>query len=140
MSDIEPPRILIVDDDRLMRNLMREILIRGGFRVIEAEDGQTALGLLETLSGLRVLVTDWHMPGGVDGGRLAVLALRRRPELRVMMVSGAQPQGGDFAAVARFLPKPFMASALLREVGRLIDAPRVIGPVAWARPAAATSH
>ena len=62
-----PPRILVVDDSRAQRMLLASTLRRGGFDVFEADGGAAALDLMET-EDLRLVLSDWMMPGmtGLD--------------------------------------------------------------------------
>ncbi len=62
-----PPRILVVDDSRAQRMLLASTLRRGGFEVFEADGGAAALELMDT-HGLRLVLSDWMMPGmtGLD--------------------------------------------------------------------------
>ncbi|MGS4945244.1 PP2C family protein-serine/threonine phosphatase [Meridianimarinicoccus sp. RP-17] len=62
-----PPRILVVDDSRAQRMLLASTLRRGGFEVFEADGGAAALDLMEA-HGLRLVLSDWMMPGmtGLD--------------------------------------------------------------------------
>jgi len=73
----DPPRILVVDDSRAQRMLLASTLRRGGFEVFEADGGEAALALMEA-HGLRLVLSDWMMPGmtGLDLCR----AVRARQE------------------------------------------------------------
>ncbi|MGY2050432.1 response regulator [Methylobacterium sp. JK268] len=119
----EPPAdVLIVEDDRLLRDLMGEILTRSGIRVAAARDGNAALcllgeGGLGEESGPRVLVTDPDVSGAAP---FAGAAQRRWPGLRVVMASGAWPDVAHLPGAVRVLPKPFRPSTFLREIGALL--------------------
>jgi signal transduction histidine kinase/ActR/RegA family two-component response regulator len=123
-------RIVVVDDEPEVRQVVARLLRRLGHDVVEAENGFTGLGLLEQHQAT-VLVTDMVMPG-MGGAELGRLALASDPQLRVLYVSGYT--GEDMQLVGaersrdRFLAKPFTAHEL---IGALDD---LMGPSAE-RPA-----
>jgi diguanylate cyclase (GGDEF)-like protein/PAS domain S-box-containing protein len=91
------PRVLVVDDDAASRKLMRKTLLREGFEVIEAEDGQQALAVFDEQHPDIVLL-DVEMP--VMDGFTACMNLRQRQQadhLPVLMVTGLE----DVASVNR---------------------------------------
>ncbi|ACA15271.1 response regulator receiver protein [Methylobacterium sp. 4-46] len=112
-----PADVLIVEDDRLMRTLMGEILARAGIRAAEAGDADSAVRMLGEGPGPRVLVTD---PGMSGGAPFAGAAQRRWPGLRVVMTSGSWAEAEPLPTAFRLLPKPFRPSVFLREVGALL--------------------
>ena len=80
--------ILLVEDDSGLRNLNVELLQNLGYNVIEAIDGAEALPIVERYQDhLHLLLTDVVMPG-MNGQQFAEEALRLRPTLKVMFVSG----------------------------------------------------
>ncbi|TRW17824.1 hybrid sensor histidine kinase/response regulator [Glacieibacterium frigidum] len=118
-ADPRGARVLLVEDDRAVRLVLRRALERGGVVVTEAIDALAALPLIEDASiAIDVLVTDVMMPG-MDGPELIARARALRPGLPVVLMSGyAEPP--QRAAVAdhatMFLAKPFGAAALLTAV------------------------
>ncbi len=111
---VEAERILVVEDQELLRRATRRILRRRGYEVVEAADGAEAMARAEERS-IDVLITDLVMPGG-NGVEVAARITERHPAVRVIFMSGyashavveAVPPG------AVFLPKPFDEAALLR--------------------------
>ena len=88
---IEPAKtILVVDDDRDVREVAVAVLEAVGYRVIEAESGDEAYRLLQLHPELPVdlLFTDVVMPGRLDGIDLAEAARILRPRLRVLYATG----------------------------------------------------
>ena len=81
--------VLLVEDEPLIREIMAESLRDAGHDVIEAEDGVAALAALHTLPmPLSILVTDFHMPGDIDGAQVAAQARALFPALPVVIASG----------------------------------------------------
>lgn len=80
--------VLLVEDDAEVRKVFRRQLSDLGHMVIEAAAGDEALSIVENVPELSVLVSDIVMPGAMDGRTLARLAVARRPELRVVLITG----------------------------------------------------
>ena len=107
-------RLLLVDDEDLIRSGTAEMLRELGHTVFEAGGGQEALAILETTPDIEALVTDYMMPH-MDGAVLARRARERHPQLAVLVVTGYA--GGDLDIGYTQLAKPFrqadLAAALL---------------------------
>ena len=115
--------ILVVDDEPVLRAIVREILHEEGYAVIEAADGRVMLEIMARERPDLVLM-DVMMPG-VDG-RDAYRQLRSRPENRdvpVVMMSAAVQSHGLDPSIAGFVPKPFDITDLIALVTRLIGHP-----------------
>ena len=128
--------VLVVDDEPVLRFLMREILQDEGYAVIDAADGKTMLELLQGVQPDLVLM-DVMMPG-VDG-REAYQALRSRadvPDLPVVMMSAAVQPGQLDPSIAAFLRKPFDLTELVELVAHLIGPPHEDGKVKTTGPGA----
>jgi signal transduction histidine kinase len=81
--------ILVVEDDETVRFFSVEALRELSYRVLEAGDGPTALGLLKNLDeNIQLLLTDVVLPSGMNGADLAAEALRLRPGLKVLFTTG----------------------------------------------------
>ena len=65
------PAVLIVEDEPLVRLCAVETVEGAGFEVIEAANADEAIRILESRSDIRVVFTDLHMPGSMDGLNLA---------------------------------------------------------------------
>lgn len=102
------PVVLVVDDDPLLRMLARDVFEDEGFTVIEAGNGDAALGALEAHPDIGILFTDVDMPGGLDGLQLARLTHRAFPDIGVLVASGkAMPRANELPPGARFIRKPY---------------------------------
>jgi signal transduction histidine kinase len=117
-----PCLVLLVEDDADVRTVMRRQLTDIGHKVIEARAGDEALAIIDSVAGLSVLVSDIVMPGAMDGRRLADLAKQKRPELRVVLVTGyaegLEVQGGErppFTVLRKPCTKEELAAAIETE-------------------------
>jgi CheY-like chemotaxis protein len=79
--------VLVVDDEPMVRMLVRETLEDHGYEVIETGDGQSAIGILESDRPISLLVTDVSLPG-LNGRELAETAKRLRPDLKILFMTG----------------------------------------------------
>lgn len=119
--------ILLVEDEVPVRSVTRQLLERNGYTVLEAADGPAALALIDGGSGGRhidLLLTDVIMPG-MSGRELAVELRARRPDLRVLYMSGytddAVVRHGMLEPGLAYLEKPFRPATLLRKVREVLQ-------------------
>ena len=117
--------VLLVDDEVAVRELVRDLLRRCGYNVIEATDVHDACALFARhRDDIRLLVTDIVMPQ-MNGRQLAEQFVAEQPALKVLYMSGYTDdqvlvQGA--AAVPSFLQKPFTPDVLARTVRAVLDA------------------
>jgi len=115
-------RLLLVDDEPAIRDLVARILTHRGYLVVTAATGNEALRLLRSnTEPFDLLITDHSMPG-ISGLELASRARRESPAIRVLITS-ALPTA-DLApevstAALRFLQKPYAAADLFRSLEEL---------------------
>ncbi len=119
-------RVLLVEDEILVRNLAVRIFTEGGYEVLSVGSASEALGLSqETISDLDLIVTDIVLPG-MNGRDLASALVKKCPDVKVIYMSGytdgAFEADGIIAEEINFLAKPFTASSLLRKVRTVLDA------------------
>jgi two-component system, cell cycle sensor histidine kinase and response regulator CckA len=116
--------ILLVEDDRSVRDVMGRILEREGHRVLFAADGRAALEIVDARgSEIDLVVSDVVMPvmGGVE---FVEVLWRTRPELQVVLVSGYSEReltAGIRDRVAGFLEKPFSPRAVAEVIRRALE-------------------
>ncbi|MCC6316123.1 MAG: response regulator [Gemmatimonadaceae bacterium] len=119
-------RVLLVEDDPAVRALTRRMLREAGYTVQEASDAYEALGLVGAdCAGFDLVVTDVIMPG-MGGRDLAAELRRRRPDMRILFMSGYLdidlPSLG-LDGRTRLLSKPFTRASLLRDVSEMVELP-----------------
>ncbi len=110
--------VLLVEDDTAVRLLTSQILLRAGFKVLEANDGLSALQLAERYAApIDLLLTDIVMPEGLDGVQVAGAVRARRPAIAVVYMSGytndARIESSLLNYGGRFIQKPFTPEALV---------------------------
>jgi CheY-like chemotaxis protein len=112
--------ILIVEDQEATAQITRILLESWGYHVLEAHNGGEALEIFERENGeIQLLLTDVTMPG-ISGPQLAHQMLCRRPELRVVFMSG-YPNDELTNRKCAFLPKPFNPASLSKMIRTELD-------------------
>jgi two-component system cell cycle sensor histidine kinase/response regulator CckA len=118
--------ILIAEDETAIRNILRTVLRRAGYRLIEAANGDEALESLREHGGcIDLLISDVVMPG-LSGPDLAERVRAVQPNVRVLYLSGYSdvPIDDRLATEATaFLPKPFTPAALTEKVRQVLNMP-----------------
>lgn len=117
-------RILVVEDDELVRAAVVHQLTTLGYAVTEAADGSAGLAALKTGQPYALLLTDVVMPGLVNGRRLAAEAVGLCPDLRVLFMSGYEDQianAGVLDPRVTMLNKPFRKADLAMAVRGVLD-------------------
>jgi CheY-like chemotaxis protein len=112
--------VLLVEDEDGLRASIRRLLQADGYTVLEAQNGATALRLLEGAAANEValVLTDLRMPV-MDGRQLAAALARARPSVPIVFMSGYTAQLMDMRLVSpdlAFLAKPFRNDELLAAV------------------------
>jgi CheY-like chemotaxis protein len=122
MSEAAPPRetILLVEDEPAVRQLFAQALLRAGYSVYEARNGQEAVNLFEQYGdSIDLLLTDMRMPY-MGGAELAHQLRGRRRTLKLLCTSG-YPGNLDDDLSVDFLAKPFSRDDLLQKVREVLD-------------------
>ena len=120
MQTCKPTKILVVEDEPLIRMDLAETLQEMGFSVLEASNADEAIRLLAANDGIAAVVTDVDMPGTMDGFALAFAIRRRCPPCRLIVVSGhRRPAAGNMPDGSRFSRKPFAIIDLQRTLSDL---------------------
>jgi len=115
-------KILLAEDDNVMREYLARALERSGYAVTSVDRGTAAIPLLKS-ERFDLLLTDIVMPE-MDGIELAQKASEMAPDLRVMFITGFAAvtlKAGKSMPQARVLSKPFHLRDLVLEVDRLFS-------------------
>ena len=115
------PRLLLVEDEFLIRLTLSETLTEDGFEVVEAEDGDAALALLEKQDDIAMMLTDIQLPGRMNGTTLAETVRRTRPGLPVIFMSGRMQTSVSSNPLDTYVNKPYSPSAVAATVRRILD-------------------
>jgi DNA-binding NtrC family response regulator len=123
MESKRDAKILVVDDEDYMREVVRRALENAGFEVDEASDGKTALATLRQYP-YNVIITDLRMPG-LTGEAILEEALSLFPETIVIVMTGFGNIQSAVEAIRRgaydYLPKPFQLAELVMRVEKGIE-------------------
>jgi CheY-like chemotaxis protein len=118
--------ILLVEDDAAVRELVRDELLKLGYRVFEAKNGlEACLVGTQQMGTLQLLLTDVVMPG-MSGTELAQHLRVIKPDLKLLFMSGYTDDVGIGAgdSASAYLQKPFTPESLAKVVRDLLDAPQ----------------
>jgi DNA-binding NtrC family response regulator len=117
VSEIQPIRVLLVEDEFLISEWVAESLTEQGFAVRTVSNAADALRHLQS-APVDVLFTDVNLPGGMDGAALACRARELLPDLPVVYASGRVNMLGSALRVpgSIFVAKPYIPA----QVGRLL--------------------
>ena len=113
---LQSPRILLVEDDFLIRSNTAEMLIDMGHDITEASDGAEALDFLKA-NEIDILITDIGLPD-INGVELAVSVLAMKPDVAVVFATGEQSLPAHAPASALLLRKPYSQAELIAAVER----------------------
>ncbi len=118
-------KVLVVEDEALIRLGIVDLLEEEGFDAYEAANSPEAIKVLERHSDISLVVTDVDMPGGMDGLKLAHFVRQKWPPIQLIVISGKVGLSPEMLpANARFFTKPYQDKHLLGMIGELIGAAR----------------
>ena len=116
--------VLLVEDEEMVRTLVRQVLTWHGYRVLEARNGEEAIKIIERNEPIDLLLTDVIMPG-MNAIELVKLVETKRPKLKVIYMSGytdhAIVRNGLLAGDVPFLQKPFAPDRLAHKVREVLN-------------------
>ena len=125
LADRQPETILLVEDEKDLLELMREVLQQYKYRILTASCGAEALQVWNEQNGrIDLLLTDMIMPGGMTGDELAAEMKRRKPDLKIIYASGytsafvGRNFGQDDVA---FLAKPYQPQQVAQLIRDTLD-------------------
>jgi CheY-like chemotaxis protein len=131
VKSYSPAKLLIVEDESVVRNLMMRVLVRAGFRVLEADSAAEALEVSAQFDGVIDLLVADHTLKTMTGRQVAEQIRQSRPNLKVLQISGhfveqLEEEGGRLPD-AEFLAKPFHPMELVRTVEKMQTATKCGG-------------
>jgi PAS domain S-box-containing protein len=119
--------VLLVEDEDGVRELVKQVLIKHGYKVISAAEGEEALRMCANASECPDLLLTDVVLKSMNGGELAQLLISRYADLKVLYMSGysddAVEHRGVFSDNSAFLQKPFSTSALMQKIREVLDGP-----------------
>jgi PAS domain S-box-containing protein len=118
-------RILVVEDDDLVREHLVGQLRDMGYQVVHAPNALSGLEILATQPGIDMLLTDVIMPGGINGWQLSEIACKQVPGLKVLFTSGYSDNSlghnGRLDPGVELLNKPFRKQELAAKVRKVLE-------------------
>ena len=116
--------VLVVEDEPDVRMIVVDLLEDVGYTVLAADDGAFGLRILDFETRIDLLVTDVGLPGGINGRQLADAARQRRPDLKVLFITGyAEGSAADSGLLdegMQIMTKPFSLTAFASKVRGMI--------------------
>jgi CheY-like chemotaxis protein len=116
--------VLVIDDEPMVRMLIKDVLEEVRYDVVDVADGPTGLKVIQSDSRIDLLATDMGLPGGMSGRQVAEAGREARPNLKVLFVTGyAQTTmlDADFnQSSTQVIGKPFNFEALQNKVREMI--------------------
>jgi len=117
--------VLLVDDERSLREVAAEVLKEMGLSVVEASDSLAGLHILQSNASIDLLITDVGLPGGMNGHEMAQAGRLARPSLGVLYITGyAETALGDadgrLGADTAVITKPFALDVFAARVQAML--------------------
>jgi CheY-like chemotaxis protein len=117
--------VLVVEDEPAVRELVISLLEELDYEVDGAGDGVEGLAILDATEHVDLLLSDVVLPGGMSGVQLSREVKQRRPEVRILLMSGyaagTLKKEGRLDPGVELLPKPFQQIDLARKVREVLD-------------------
>lgn len=124
MSEDAQDVVLIVEDEPVILMLLADYLSGLGYRVLQAENGEQAFEILASKPHLDLMITDYRLPGGITGVMIAEPAVKLRPDLKVIFISGyaaeIRESGSPITRTAPILEKPFNLNTLQEKIQEML--------------------
>lgn len=114
-------RVLLVEDEALVRMMICEDLTDHGHVVVTACTGDDAVEILQTNVAFDLIVTDIRMPGSVDGWKLGELVRTLIPKVKIIYATGYTDAMPVLGPDERILTKPFVYADVVRLITELTE-------------------
>jgi two-component system, response regulator PdtaR len=118
----EPPTVLVVEDEVLIRLMIAQELRMAGLRVVEAANADEAIRVLRRSPKIALMMTDLAMPGSMDGEKLAMTVNSNWPHIKIVIVSSFAPHWPVSRLAYTFIGKPFNPDRLVERIKQLLNA------------------
>jgi CheY-like chemotaxis protein len=117
------PRVMVVEDEFVIRMTLSEALTDEGFDVMEASSAEEALEMVDADAPLALLLTDVQLAGGLDGASLARRMRERMPRMPVIFMTGRPDSMGDAAVAGHdvVVAKPYLLADICAAARRLVS-------------------
>jgi DNA-binding NtrC family response regulator len=110
-------RVLVVEDEALIRMSLVDELEDAGFRVLEAATADEAIGILSKNPNIEAIFTDIDMPGSMDGLKLAKLVGQTHPDMAILLTSGyLKIPKNDLPETVGFIAKPYEIDVVVNHI------------------------
>ena len=118
MTSHDASVVLVVEDEPLIRLVLVEAFEEAGFEVLDAFDGDQAVGILEkNANRIRAIFSDVNLPGSMNGVLLARHTRMHWPWIGVVLASGRpKPEESAMPDNTRFFQKPYEVGAVVRHL------------------------
>ena len=113
-------KILIIDDNNCIRSMLKFLL--NEYEVLEAKDGETGLATLKKEKEIKLVITDYQLPG-IDGLEIIKWLKVYRPEMAIILISACTKiiVGAKKLEIEHAFPKPFQdTDHILKEINRIM--------------------
>jgi CheY-like chemotaxis protein len=114
--------VLVVEDEILLRMDAFDALEAAGYDVVDAANADEAIAILNGRNDIRIVFTDIHMPGPMDGLKLAHFVRDRWPPIKIIATSGyARITEMDLPEGSRFVRKPYQHKEVIGIIDGLVS-------------------
>jgi signal transduction histidine kinase len=118
--------VLVLEDEPALRRLVATYLENLGYSVVSVENGDEALAAIESMESIDLLLSDVMLPGGLSGREVATEMERRRPDVKILLMSGYAkeilPDEDPLGSGDALLNKPFQLAELASRIRLMLDA------------------
>lgn len=106
------PIVLVVEDEAMIRQVVKDELEDAGYSVVVASDADAAIAILEARQDIHLVFTDIDMPGSMNGLKLAACVRDRWPPVHIIITTG-KTRPATIPANALFIPKPYVGRSVV---------------------------
>lgn len=118
---VNEPRVLVIEDEVLIRIALAEELRAAGFNVVETVNADEAWSYLKAGGRVDLVFSDIAMPGTMDGIELARRLRKHYPDIHIVLTSG-NTQSAAVKDLGPFLPKPYSFDAAVKTIREILSA------------------